>query len=103
MPQNRAGSRIAATANIPKRHRIWAYKSILTVITSPEPRRLRARRRSSTLTQAQDGHLEILTLGIDHSTPGYYYAGTNALIEQATLERARQEAEEIETEVREAR
>ena len=76
-----------------------AYKSILTVVASPalEDSALEG---AVAIAQAQDGHLEILALGIDHSTPGYYYAGTNALIEQATLERAREEAEEIETRLR---
>ncbi|NDR57104.1 universal stress protein [Aliiruegeria sabulilitoris] len=77
-----------------------AYKSVLTVVTSPalEDSALEG---AIALTQAQDAHLEILALGIDHSTPGYYYAGTNALIEQATLERAREDAEAIETALRE--
>lgn len=76
-----------------------AYKSILTVVTTTDIGRS-ALEGAVALTQAQDGHLEILALGIDHSTPGYYYAGTNALIEQATLERAREEANEIEATVR---
>ncbi|RYH07417.1 universal stress protein [Tropicimonas sp. IMCC6043] len=77
-----------------------AYKSILAVVTTADLDRS-ALEGAIALTQAQDGHLEILALGIDHSTPGYYYAGTNALIEQATLERAREEAAEIEAAVRE--
>ncbi|MFV0360051.1 universal stress protein [Tropicimonas sp.] len=78
-----------------------AYKTILTVIAggSLEDAVLDG---ASALTRAQDGHLEIMALGIDHSTPGYYYAGTNALIEQATLERARQDASDCEAAVREA-
>ena len=75
------------------------YKSILTVISGSDLEHS-ALEGAITLTQAQDGHLEILALGVDHSTPGYYYAGTNALIEQATLERARQDADAIEAEVR---
>lgn len=77
-----------------------AYKSILTVVSGGrlEDAVLEG---ASALARAQDGHLDILTLGIDHSTPGYYYAGTNALIEQATLDRAREEAEQCEATVRE--
>ncbi|SDL37206.1 universal stress protein [Aliiruegeria lutimaris] len=76
-----------------------AYKSILTIVTSPALENS-ALEGAISLTQAQDAHLEILALGIDHSTPGYYYAGTNALIEQATLERAREDAEAIENALR---
>ncbi|MDV7143657.1 universal stress protein [Tropicimonas sp. TH_r6] len=78
-----------------------AYKSILTVISGQDLENS-ALDGAVSLTQAQDGHLEILALGVDHSTPGYYYAGTNAMIEQATMERARQEADEIEAAVRAA-
>ncbi len=78
-----------------------AYKSILTVISGQDLENS-ALDGAVSLTQAQDGHLEILALGVDHSTPGYYYAGTNAMIEQATLERARQEADDIEATVRTA-
>ncbi|PRY24386.1 universal stress protein family protein [Aliiruegeria haliotis] len=76
-----------------------AYKTILTVITDSalEDSALEG---AIGIAQLQDAHLEILALGVDHSTPGYYYAGTNALIEQATLERAREDADRIETAVR---
>ncbi len=76
-----------------------AYKSILTIVAGANLNDA-ALEGAVGLTQAQDGHLDILALGIDHSTPGYYYAGTNALIEQATLERARQEATECEEQIR---
>lgn len=78
-----------------------AYKSILTVITGGDLAHA-VLEGATALARAQDGHLDILALGIDHSTPGYYYAGTNALIEQATLDRARAEAEEAEAAVRAA-
>lgn len=72
-----------------------AYKSVLTILTSSDLGSS-ALDGAIAMTRNQDAHLDILALGIDHSTPGYYYAGTNALIEQATLERARQEAQEID-------
>jgi len=78
-----------------------AYKSILTVVTGGTLEHA-ALEGAVALAQAQDGHLDILSLGIDHSTPGYYYAGTNALIEQATLDRAREEAAECEALVRQS-
>lgn len=76
-----------------------SYKSILTVISEVDID-ASALEAAIALTQAQDGHLDILALGIDHSAPGYYYAGTNALIEQATLEQARQDAEAIDAALR---
>lgn len=78
-----------------------AYKSILTVITDGDLARS-ALEGSIALARAEDGHLDILALGVDHSTPGYYYAGTNALIEQATLQRAREEATELEAAAKKA-
>ncbi|WP_068108709.1 universal stress protein [Tropicimonas marinistellae] len=76
-----------------------AYKSILTVVTGTDLDSS-ALAGATAMAKAQDAHLDILALGIDHSTPGYYYAGTNALIEQATLERARKEASDIDDAVR---
>ncbi|MFD0981781.1 universal stress protein [Tropicimonas aquimaris] len=78
-----------------------AYKSILTILTNTNLDGS-ALSGAVAMTRNQDAHLDILALGIDHSTPGYYYAGTNAMIEQATLERARQEAQEIDEAVRAA-
>ncbi len=76
-----------------------SYKSILTVISDMDIGSS-ALGCATSLAEGQDGHLDILALGIDHSTPGYYYAGTNALIEQATLEQARQDAATAEAAVR---
>ncbi len=75
------------------------YKSLLTVISDVhiEASALDA---AMALTMAQDGHLDVLALGVDHSAPGYYYTGTNALIEQATLEQARQDAATADAAVR---
>lgn len=68
-----------------------AYKSILTVLTGG---RLAgsAVEGAAEVTLRAEGHLEVLSLGVDVSAPGYYYAGANALIEQQSLERAREEA-----------
>ncbi|WP_116133662.1 universal stress protein [Tropicimonas sp. IMCC34043] len=76
-----------------------AYKSLLTVITNPDLSQS-ALEGALAMARAQDAHVDVLALGIDHSTPGYYYAGTNALIEQATLDRAREEASAIESAAR---
>ena len=78
-----------------------AYKSILTIITDGDLARS-ALEGAIAIAQAEDGHLDVLALGVDHSTPGYYYAGTNALIEQASLQRARDQAELLESTARDA-
>jgi len=72
-----------------------SYKSLLTVLTSPKT-------ASAPLSQIValadyfDGHVEALCLGVDRTQTGYYYAGTNALVLQETLARAKEEATAIQ-------
>ena len=77
------------------------YKTIVTVVanTATDATALGG---AAAFTEAQDAHLDVLALGIDTATPGYYYAGANALIEQQALERARSDAVEAEAAVRAA-
>jgi len=78
-----------------------AYKSILTVAMDA---RLEASALEGavSLAESQDGHLDVLALGVDVSTPGYYYAGANAMIEQQALDQARDEAAAAEEAVQAA-
>lgn len=68
-----------------------SYKSLLTVLTNPKT-------ASAPLSQIValadyfESHVEALCLGVDRTQTGYYYAGTNALVLQETLIRAREEA-----------
>lgn len=78
-----------------------AYKSILTVVSGGTTEGS-ALDGAAAVAAEQDAHLEVLALGIDVSTPGFYYAGANAMVEQHSLERARAEAEETESAVRAA-
>jgi len=78
-----------------------AYKSILTVVMGGSVEGAALEGAVATAEQ-HDAHLEILALGVDVSTPGYYYAGANAMIEQQAVERAREEAAETEAAVRKA-
>jgi len=78
-----------------------AYKSILGVAMGGTAKNA-ALEGAVAIAEAQDAHLEVLAMGIDTSAPGYYYAGANAMIEQQALERARTEAAETESAVREA-
>ncbi len=75
-----------------------AYKSILTVVIGDEET-ASVLEGAVAMAEAQDAHLEVLALGVDSSTPGYYYAGANAMIEQQSIERARDDAAAAETAV----
>ncbi|KZY36869.1 universal stress protein [Roseovarius sp. HI0049] len=52
------------------------------------------------MAAAHDAHLDLLCLGVDRSQTGYYYAGASAVMLQETITRAQDEAEEIDTKVR---
>jgi len=75
------------------------YKTILTIITETdiadsglEP--------AITLAAREEAHLDILCLGVDRTQTGYYYAGTNAFIQQETLHKAQEDASAIEAAVK---
>lgn len=72
-----------------------AYKSLLTVLTDinlvNEPLE-----QTITLAAALDAHIDVLSLGVDRSQVGYYYAGANAMVLQETINRAQGEAEDLD-------
>lgn len=74
------------------------YETILTVLTSADLS-ASALEAAIELAQRQDAHLDILCLGVDRTQTGYYYAGTNAIVMQETLQRAQDDASEITTAV----
>lgn len=76
-----------------------SYKSILTVVTQGEPETA-AMDRAAAIARAEDGHLDVLCLGVDRTQTGYYYAGANAVVLQETLNRATSDAETLEAGVR---
>ena len=78
-----------------------AYKTLLTVATSAERCDL-AITGAAALAAAHDAHLDILALGVDRTQVGYSYVGSGAVILQAALDRAEQEAKEIEAAARTA-
>lgn len=78
-----------------------AYKSLLTVAVSAE-RSEQAVTGAAALAAANDAHLDILALGVDRTQVGYSYIGTGAVVLQAAVDRAEQDAKEIETAVRRA-
>lgn len=76
-----------------------AYKSILTVVTRAADAAL-AIGAAARLAQAEDGHLDVLVLGVDRTQVGYSYIGSGAIMMQVSLDRAEAEARETEAAVR---
>lgn len=78
-----------------------AYKSLLMVATNAT-RIGTVISGAARIAQAHDAHLDILALGVDRTQIGYSYVGSGAVILQAALDRAEQEAREIEAAARKA-
>ncbi|ARE39447.1 Universal stress protein family protein [Rhodovulum sp. P5] len=76
-----------------------AYKTILTIITNTDIADS-AIEPAITLATREEAHLDVLCLGVDRTQTGYYYAGTNAFIQQETLHKAQEDAGKIETAVK---
>ena len=55
---------------------------------------------AAALADAHGAHLSAVCLGIDHTNPGAYYAGANAIALQETLSRAQDDAARTEQAVR---
>lgn len=72
-----------------------AYKSILTFATQEETSAATLD-FATRLATTQDGHLEVMCVGIDRAQVSYYAAGANALIQQETFVRAQKDAVECE-------
>ncbi|WP_278923338.1 MULTISPECIES: universal stress protein [Pseudophaeobacter] len=71
------------------------YKTILTVLTSQDTAATPLA-QAAELAAIFDGHVEALCLGVDHTQTGYYYAGTNAMILQETMTRAKTDAADLQ-------
>ncbi|QJF52699.1 universal stress protein [Roseobacter ponti] len=71
-----------------------SYKTILTVLTSADTK-ASALSEAAALATAQDGHLEVLCLGLDQSHGSYYELGTNPAVMQAAIEHAQNRAQEV--------
>lgn len=72
-----------------------SYKTILTVVTSAGQAQA-AIAAATTICAAQDAHLDILALGVDRTQVGYSYVGSGAVVLQAALDRAEQDARDTE-------
>ncbi|MBL9049009.1 MAG: universal stress protein [Tabrizicola sp.] len=73
-----------------------AYKSLLTVATSPEGL-LETVTAAAQVAQTMDAHLDGLALGVDRTQIGYSYVGSGAVVIAAAMERAEAEARDAET------
>ena len=76
-----------------------AYKSVAVVLTD-ETLMMPALERAIAIAGAHDAHLDVLTLGVDRSSAGYYYAGASAMVLEQTISRAQEEANAILAAVR---
>jgi nucleotide-binding universal stress UspA family protein len=72
-----------------------AYKSLLTIATSPEGV-LGTITAAGQIAQAMDAHLDALALGVDRTQVGYSYVGSGAVVIAAAMDRAEGEAREAE-------
>lgn len=75
-----------------------AYKTILTVLS--DATMMGQLDSAAALAVREDGHLDILCLGIDHSQAGYYFPGGSPYGFQEAIDGAMQQAETLETAVR---
>lgn len=75
---------------------IMAYKSILAIWDGRETSRP-ALDLAVDMVRAEDGHLNVLCLGVDRVQPGLYYAGATPTVMSESIETARQEARDNES------
>jgi nucleotide-binding universal stress UspA family protein len=72
-----------------------AYKSLLTVATSPEGV-LGTVTAAALIATTLDAHLDCLALGVDRTQVGYSYVGSGAVVIAAAMDRAETDAREAE-------
>lgn len=75
-----------------------AFKTITTVSTDPDLDNSIIE-AAVTLAHAEDGHLDVICLGLDRTTPGFYYAGAHAVTVQNNMAEAEKDAHNVEVEM----
>lgn len=78
-----------------------AYKTVTTIVTDLDRDRPALEYAAGLAAQAE-GHLDVISLGVDPTQPGFYYAGASAIAVQAGLEQAETESRELEAAVKDA-
>lgn len=74
------------------------YKSILTILS--DSRQLPQLDAAAALAAREDGHLSVLTLGLDHTQVGYYFPGGTPYAFQDAIDLAMEQAETLNSAVR---
>ncbi|MBK4216426.1 universal stress protein [Paracoccus caeni] len=75
-----------------------AYKTILTVLS--DTRHMAQLDAAASLAAAEDGHLDVLCLGVDHSQSGYYFPGGSPYVFQEAMDAALEDTSTLEKSVR---
>lgn len=75
-----------------------SYKTILTVLS--DPGQIPLLEAASALAAREDGHLDIICLGVDHSQASYYFPGGAPYMVQESIDAAVAQAEALEGRVR---
>lgn len=76
-----------------------AYKTVFTPLTRIDDN-APALGFAAAITEAQDAHLEVLSLGMDRTPNTYYEIGSNAMVMHAAIEEAHAQASEIQSHAR---
>ncbi|MCZ0960592.1 universal stress protein [Paracoccus benzoatiresistens] len=74
------------------------YKSILTILS--DQRQLPQLDAAAALAAREDGHLSVLSLGLDHTQVGYYFPGGTPYAFQDAIDMAMEQAESLDQTVR---
>ncbi|SNR42137.1 universal stress protein [Paracoccus sediminis] len=69
------------------------YKSILTILS--DPRQMTQLDAAAALAAREDGHLSVLTLGLDHTQVGYYFPGGTPYAFQDAIDMAMEQAKDL--------
>ncbi len=71
------------------------FKTVTTIVTDLQADQT-AISAALEIAHQNQGHLDLLCLGIDRTQPGFYYAGANAMALQSNLVEAEKEANDLE-------
>lgn len=77
------------------------YKTISTVLTDSNKHRAFFE-AAQAMAQKFESHLDVLCLGLDHTQPGFYYAGSAAIVTEDSIAQAKATAQSIEDTARES-
>ena len=77
---------------------MW-FKSVLVVVTNPSQAEA-AVTAGARIAMANDGHLDVLALGVDQTQLGYSYIGAGAVLTELSLVRAEVDAKKAESAAR---